>query len=565
VSAFFYLSWTIARNRFAFQIKRIRTPRYAAALIVGVLYIYSFLLRPGVRGAAGTMFLGRQTEMIAALLLLLTMMGAWVFGSDLTALAFTPAELSFLFPAPLSRRQLIGYKLSRAQVGVIVNALIWVFLLKRGGTLLAGPLRAVAIWAMFSTLSLHRLGAALVRSSWGEHGASGAKRNAVSIVVFAGLVALLVAGLIMHRAELRAVDGFESFFTVLARVLSSPPAYVALYPFHLAVAPTFAQTTHEWARDIGPAVAIIALHAWWVFRTDTAFEDAAITASAERAKRLEARIARRSTTAVARPRRTTSTFRLAARGHPAVAIFWKNMLCLRRTAQVRLFVGPAAMAAALGAAFNSGRADVGGFIAITATIFAGMLLMLGGRLVRNDLRHDMLHLPLIKSLPISSAHVVVAEVASSAIPMAAVQLVLVVAAYIASVFALDNPLAPDVRLAIVLSAPFAVFALNGALLAIQNATAVLFPAWMRLGASANTGVEALGQNVLGLLANLVALGVGLIVPAGIAWGAVKLFPEPRTSMLVTIAIIGSIVLAVETYGAMVLVGRALTRAEPLPQ
>jgi hypothetical protein len=177
----------------------------------------------------------------------------------------------------------------------------------------------------------------------------------------------------------------------------------------------------------------------------------------------------------------------------------------------------------------------------------------------------MLHLPLIKSLPLSSAHIVVAEVASSAVPMAAVQLVLIGVAYVASIFALENPISRDVRLAIALSAPFAILALNAALLAIQNATAVLFPAWMRLGASANTGVEALGQNVLGLLANLVALGVGLIVPAAIAWGAVKLYPAPRTGMLVALAIVGSIVLAVETYGAMVLVGRALTRAEPLPQ
>ncbi len=40
-----------------------------------------------------------------------------------------------LFPAPLSRRGLIGYKLFRAQIAVLINALIWVFVLRRGGTI----------------------------------------------------------------------------------------------------------------------------------------------------------------------------------------------------------------------------------------------------------------------------------------------------------------------------------------------------------------------------------------------------------------------------------------------
>ena len=41
-------------------------------------------------------------------------------------------------------------------------------------------------------------------------------------------------------------------------------------------------------------------------------------------------------------------------GHPALAIIWKNMLCLRRTAQLRVFVGPLAMAIAVGMAFSTG-------------------------------------------------------------------------------------------------------------------------------------------------------------------------------------------------------------------
>ena len=165
--------------------RRVRSPRYAAALLVGGLYIWAFLFRPMRTPGIAWLFLGQGTEMIVTLLAVLTLMGSWVFGADATALAFTQAEVSILFSAPLSRRRLIGYKLFRAQIAVLINSLIWVFVLRRGGTILPSPLRAISLWVLFSTLNLHRLGAALVRSSWREHGGIGAKRNRWSIFVFA--------------------------------------------------------------------------------------------------------------------------------------------------------------------------------------------------------------------------------------------------------------------------------------------------------------------------------------------------------------------------------------------
>lgn len=502
MNAFAYLIWTSGRNRFVTALRRVRSPRYAAALLVGGLYIWSFLLRPNSGANSISSLLGQPTEVIITVLLVVTLMGSWVFGSDTTALAFTQAELSLLFPAPLSRRALIGYKLTRAQIAVIINVLIWVFILRRGGTVLPAAMRAIAIWVLFSTLNLHRLGAALVRSAWREHGLAGSRRNRWSIVVFAAVGVLLFAGIIGGRGELGAVHSTGAFFTVLGRVLSMPPASIGLYPFHLIVAPAFAQSVAEWDRAIIPAVGMVIIHAWWVFRTDTAFEDAAIEASAERSRRLDAIRARRTVGAIAAPRSAGSTLRLASVGHPALAIFWKNMLCLRRTAQLRVFVGPVTMAIAIGGATSGAGADLGAVFAIGLLVLTGMLLLFGGRLIRNDLRHDMQHLPLIKSLPIPPGEIVLAEVASSALPMAIVQTALIELAYVATLTSRVNPLGGDVRVALVIAAPFAVLSLNAAILTIQNATAVLFPAWVRLGPVVSVGVEALGQNLLATVATL---------------------------------------------------------------
>jgi hypothetical protein len=126
-----------------------------------------------------------------------------------------------------------------------------------------------------------------------------------------------------------------------------------------------------------------------------------------------------------------------------------------------------------------------------------------------------------------------------------------------------NPFGTDGRVALLIAAPFAVLSLNTAILTIQNATAVLFPAWVRLGPVVSVGVEALGQNLLATVATLFSLAIGLIVPLAAAWLIVALIPETRAIRLMLMIIVAAVVLGIETYGAMRLLGRALSRAEPM--
>jgi len=563
VNALLYLSWTSARNRFVSAFRRVQSPRYAAALLVGGVYIWSLLFRTPNRGAAASFLLGRPSEALITLLMVLTLMGSWVFGADVTALAFTQAEVSMLFAAPLTRRQLVGLKLFRAQIAVLINALIWVFVLRRGGPYLPSPLRALSLWIMFSTLNLHRLGAALVQSAWRQHGGVGVRKNRWSIAIFGAIGVLILSGLVINRDRLIHAGGIGEFFVNLSNTLLESPAAVGLWPFHLIVAPTFAKTIPGWERAILPAMLMLLIHTWWVLRTDAAFEDAAIEASAERARRIEAIRSRRAWGMPSKPRKASSSLRLGTVGPPAVAIVWKNMLCLRRTVQLRLFVGPLAMALAFGAAVSSAGGDTASFIATSSVTFAGILLIFGSRLVRNDLRHDMLHLPLLKALPVSSGDIVLAEVASSALPMAFVQIVLVMIAYVAIVLSSHSPLDSRLRDAILVASPFAALALNGALITIQNGMAVLFPAWMRLGTGVSTGVEALGQNVLAMVAHFATLGLSLLPPMLVGWTVALALHQPRPTTIAVATIVGAVVLAIETFGAIRFLGRALGRVEPL--
>jgi hypothetical protein len=297
-------------------------------------------------------------------------------------------------------------------------------------------------------------------------------------------------------------------------------------------------------------------------RSDAAFEEAAIEASAERARRIEAMRSRRGLVPASAPRSVDAPAKLAVAGPPAFAVFWKNMLCLRRTAQLRLLIGPVLMSVAFGAALGTEGAEPAAIVARSAVILAALLIVFGGRLIRNDLRQDMQNLPLLKSLPIAPGELMMAEVASAALPMAALQLLLVLVGFVASLVWPDVPLSMGTRAGILIGAPFAVVAINGALLTIQNGIAVLFPGWIRLGPAVTTGVEALGQNVLATIANLFSLGVGLIIPVLVAVTAIETMDAPGTTSLALAIIVAASILAAETYGALRLLGRAFAKAEP---
>jgi ABC-2 type transport system permease protein len=134
IGALFFLvrnSWV---NNMKLRIRRLKQPKYLIMAIFGLLYIfYMFGMRIAFgfassqrRGGAGavTPENAQMFESVGALILFFLVFLGWVFGRERASLIFSEAEVAFLFPAPVSRRKLIHYKLIKSQVTILFTVFI---------------------------------------------------------------------------------------------------------------------------------------------------------------------------------------------------------------------------------------------------------------------------------------------------------------------------------------------------------------------------------------------------------------------------------------------------------
>lgn len=516
-----YLTTRSTRNRLARQLRRLRTPRYALALVLGLAYLWYIGARQRP-GSGPTDVSPATVELLAAAGVTAVLLWTWIFGADRRALAFSRAEVTWLFPAPVTRRQLIQYKLLRGQVVILFNVLLWTFLLS-GGWAGAEPWwRAGAIWILLTTLALHRLAVALFRSSLVEHGTVAIRARAVTLTLV-GIAATAVLVDVIQAAPLlsRAWElGLKEFFAAAQAVTGRPVPAALLLPGRLLTRPMLATGWTEWGRTLIPAMVILLAHYVWVVRSDAAFEESAAAAALARHH-----AGRHS----GRPRRLSARPipRLATAGWPGGALLWKNVAFVIRTGRARgLVLAFVAAAVAVGLLSAGGRSaallEIVGWL---AAMWAGFLLVLGPQWVRNDLRTDLARLALLRSYPLRGRIVVGAETAGSTAVLTALQLGLVGIAYLAFWGAAVSEPSPTVRTAVLAAAVVFLPPINYLAMLIQNGAALLLPAWVRLGPDRPIGVEALGHNMLVMSGFLVILAILLVAPTASA-GAVFIGLEP---------------------------------------
>jgi hypothetical protein len=519
IGAFAYLLTRSLGNRLRRQARRLRQPRYFVALALGIAYLWLVLIQQRPTSPAAGAGRSEWVELGGAIGLVVAVAWGWIFAIERRVLAFSPAEVTFLFSAPVTRRQLIHFKLLRSQLVVLFNTFLWTLLLSRERFGASGWLRALSLWVLLTTLALHRLGASFVLSTLAQHGRAGARRRVVSLTVLLAVLAAIGWTALDARLQLTAAwhEGLESFLRAIVDALRGPVPSALLAPFRLMMAPLAAPTASAWLAAIGPALAILVAHYVWVVRSDAAYEEAAVEEALRRARRAETR----SRTRRRSDPRAAPFYRLPAVGSPAGAILWKNLTAVARTGRPRaIALVLAAVGVLLGAlSFRAGGhlAEIVGWF---AALWAGFLLVVGPQWVRSDLRGDLPKLDLLRTYPLPGRSIVAAEVGASTLVLTALQLGVLTVAYLA--FLGNRAMVPALpeRTAILAGAVLLLPAVNLLGMLIQNGAAVLFPAWVQLGTNRPGGVEALGQNLLAIIANLLVLSAALIVPAAAAAGLV---------------------------------------------
>ena len=520
IGPFLWLTWRGFRNRTLRQLQRVRQPRYAIAMLAGLIYFWWIFFRPGrPRPMAHAIPGGASGEMLLTVFslgLALMVASFWLLGSDKPPLAFTQAEVQLLFPAPITRRQLVELKLFQAQLAIILSTVVWVILLGRrdAAVLQSG----IALWILFTTMHLQRVGASLVRTSTSGHGLSGAKHNRWTLIVFGIAIGAVLWSVVAAFPSLRAAANGGDLVGALGDLLHRRAISVVLFPFRLVIAPILASSSAEWARTILPALLILLLHVPWVLRTDAAFEEAAAEAAVKRAERIDAIRSRRGRVRAPRRSGARTWLPLAPYGRPANAIVWKNIIAIARTvppSTVGLLVGVIVVALTAMFMIAPNVHDSTSVVAILMLTAAGFLVLAGPLWIRNDLRLDMLRLELLRAYPLSGQSIVRAELVASTAVLTLLQLLLAVASYVALWGGGPMELTLSGRTAVLVVVILAAPAVNAANLLVQNAAALLFPAWVRLGLSRPGGVEAMGQAIVTTFGSMLVLAFLLLIPAAL--------------------------------------------------
>ena len=167
ISALVYLQSRLILNRLLMRFKRLRQPKYLVGAIVGALYFYWYFGHilfwrigksgSGPAGSGGWSIDPSLYESIGAIILAVIVVLRWIVPDQRAALVFTEAEVAFLFPAPITRRGLIQYKLLRSQLGILFSVMFLTLIRAAMGTDPRVLIHAAGFWVIFSTLSLHFL------------------------------------------------------------------------------------------------------------------------------------------------------------------------------------------------------------------------------------------------------------------------------------------------------------------------------------------------------------------------------------------------------------------------
>jgi hypothetical protein len=565
MGALAYLAFVSMKNRVRVRIKRLREVRYAAGMLMGLLYFYFILggRHTGSRGIHAVFAATReQTEMFAAVALFLLVCIGWAWPSDgKAALMFTRAEVHFLFPAPFSRRQLISYKLLRLQAaGLFSSVIVTIFF--RPGTIAAGWMFLTGFMLVTSILTVHLTAVSLSRASLIQHGRRGLAHQWLPLGVVVASIAILVTTVVQAWWPIWEQPTVGLRIWELQRLSTHGLAGIVLWPFRSVVQLPLAPTPAEFFKALPVPLALLLLSFAWAVRSDAAFEEA----SAELAEKV-ARIRSGTQPVVGTIKKRKAPFTLATTGRAETALLWKNLIMLGRYTTMKrglTFLPAIVIVSVLMGlqARKSGYADAAAFLCMLG---AFITVFMGPMMIRNDLRRDLESVEMLKSWPLTGVVIVRGEILAPTVALTvfAWAFILGTSASVAHMLSTLGVGVAAGRASWVLAGLLVAPALIATQVLAQNGLAVLFPAWVSIGVTHTQGLDVMGQRMLMfvgiLLATLLALLPAVLfaaLAAGVVYYATSIVSIVLPALVITVSLLAECAVATE------FLGRVMDRTDP---
>jgi ABC-2 type transport system permease protein len=401
LGASLYIIVCSGRNRLRVRLRRLREPRYLVGAIVGAAYLYfsffarlrttraSALRRQG-RGAGTPAVLAAFTSAgpaLAGLVLLATTAASWIMPFNSGLLDFSEAEIQILFPAPVSRRELLVHRMVRSQLGLLFASVV-AGLVMPSGSGFTRLRTSAAMWFLLLTAKVYFTGISLARARLTS--ADSRSRRVAWLPVGVLVAALAIVGRALTQAYAAhpptTVTGVLSLVDGVSRAGASR---IVLWPFMTIVRPLFAAWPGPYLLALAWAAIVLLATVAWVLTSDSTFEEAAADVAARRSKEPAGQ------TVTYRAR--SSGFPLAATGRPEAAFAWKAAMQTVRIVDNRTLARSAAMLILLtAAAMSFGRANgVAATFGAFAMASAFFSILLAPQIMRMDMRQDLRHLELL--------------------------------------------------------------------------------------------------------------------------------------------------------------------------
>lgn len=568
LGALLYLRLTSLKNVLLSRLRRLKQPKYLVGAIVGAAYFYFIFFRHvgGSRGPKFSMPTGLPAAnlppfdmvhvlgVFGAFAILVILLFTWALPTEKPGLAFSEAEVAFLFPAPISRRKLIHFRLLGAQLRILISAVFFT-LISRGWSFLGGGAltHVLGWWLILTTLNLHFTGAALTITQLIDGGVSAWRRRLVLLSAVA-LVVIVSAVSLWRNAPPFPAGNFRPgvFATWLATVIDAGLLQWLLIPGKIIVAPFLAPDTGAFLRAAAPAITLLIAHYLWVARQEVSFEEASMAYAEKRAART-ARLQSGGALGTAPAKARREPFRLCVPGRPELAFLWKNLLSTRPYFHWRVWTTSAAIIT-VGVPWIVRQDNNGVFAAIIsvfAAIFTAYALMLGPQLARQDLRSDLPNSDILKTYPLAGWQILLGQTLTPVVILTG----LIWLALLAAALALGPRaatltwLTPGFRITASLCIAATVPVLCALQLIIPNAAALLFPAWFQATRQRGGGIDVMGQRLIFVFGQLLVILLALC-PAVIGAGLVIFASQwliGATAAVILATILALVVLGAEVW------------------